>query len=132
MDRWTPAQITEAAIAAHRDDPTGGPCTAVVYGTGRPELCGKPAASRLHVNPDDSRAIDHAYVSVGDRTYTDHYPSGKPYTACGMPHPTPATRGWVDEDVARRCSRRVEDGQHVGTKPDMHMNDRGNEWSWNR
>lgn len=110
------------------------PCTAVVYPSGEAELCGAPADELwLHVNPDDSRAIDHEYV--GDRTYTDHYPSGKPYTACGMPHPTPSRRGPIEEDVARRCSRLAghdsPEWVHSG-RADLHMNDLGNAWTWAR
>ena len=50
-----------------------------------------------------------------DTTYTDRYPSGLPYTACGAPHPSP-------ESEWRRCSRQAG---HDG----VHMNRMGNEWT---
>jgi len=49
--------------------------------------------------------------------YTDHYPSGKPYTACGEPHPT------HPNELGRRCSRPVHP---EGTE---HGNGLGNRWA---
>ena len=50
-------------------------------------------------------------------TYTDYYPSGLPYTACGAPHPS--------GEPYRRCSRVYG---HPGRQPEFHINDLGNEW----
>jgi hypothetical protein len=46
-------------------------------------------------------------------TYTDEYPSGRPYLACGAAHPS--------GELVRRCSRHAE-------HPGRHVNRFGNEW----
>lgn len=51
-------------------------------------------------------------------TYTDHYPNGRPYEACGAPHPS--------GELFRRCSRSVG---HLGTATATHINRVGNEWT---
>lgn len=61
-------------------------------------------------------------MNTTDTTYTDRYPSGLTYLACGAPHPSP-------ESEYRRCSRPVnEDGTHRGNQERGHLNDLGNEW----
>ena len=58
-------------------------------------------------------------------TYTDYYPSGLAYVACGAGHPS--------GDPTRRCSRPVnESGQHRGRTDIEHMNDLGNQWAERR
>lgn len=56
-------------------------------------------------------------VDRGDTTYTDHYPNGHPYRACGAPHPS--------GDRSRRCSRVADHSIDVGPG---HVNRLGNEW----